>query len=268
MHAVAFANGVIRRVVDQAVRPRGRGHHRRILRCEQVESARYIPFYAQEFASRVGVHPIEVGACRHAARRHIMNALRTQQEGAHEDEEGDEARHRIARQADERGRANTPEGQRPTGLHRDSPHEQRPLGLDRGFDVIGIPHRHAARGHDDVALARRAAQYRARRVQVVGHDAVVPRFAVEHLRQAIQCEAVRVVDASRGQWIARHDELVAGEEQAEPHAPQRRQHRDADRSGQTSVLRPQARAGGEDRARPRGCRCRVGESTPPAAGPF
>ena len=92
------------------------------------------------------------------------------------------------------------------------------------------------------------AQHVARRLQAVGHDAVVAHVAAEHLAQAAQSEAVRVVDAARRQRLARHHQLVAGEEQAELDLPVHRERLDADRSGEARVLRQQAVAGGEDLA--------------------
>ena len=58
--------------------------------------------------------------------------------------------------------------------------------------------------------------------------------------------AIRSYYASRRQRVARHDQLVAGEEQSEPDAPQDRQRGDADRGRETGVLRLKARARGED----------------------
>src|SRR5512134_1593407 len=88
-HPLALRDRVVRRVVDEAVGPGGRGEHGRILRGIQVQAALRIPSYAQVFTPRVGLGPLEIRACIDRVRRHLRDALRLQQERAHEDEEGD-----------------------------------------------------------------------------------------------------------------------------------------------------------------------------------
>src|SRR5260221_12607219 len=61
-HRVAFRDRLLGGIVEQAVGPRGRGQHRRILGRIEIEAAPLVPFYAQELAPRVGLGPVEVGA--------------------------------------------------------------------------------------------------------------------------------------------------------------------------------------------------------------
>src|SRR5690348_13470564 len=91
-----------RGVVDEAVGPGGGGEHRGVLRRIEVEPALRIPFYAQEFAPRVGLRPVEVGTRGNAFGVYRNDSLQAEQEWTHEDEESDEARDRVARQPDER----------------------------------------------------------------------------------------------------------------------------------------------------------------------
>src|SRR5262245_42924460 len=193
---LALADRVPGGIVDQAVGPRGRGKNGGILRRIQVQPASRIPFYAQELAPRVGLGPVEIRSCLDGSRFCGGKSLRAQKEWAHEDQKGHEARHRVARQADEGGGSDLAERERPARLHGDAPHEEPPFGLDRRLHVVGLPDRHAPRGHDHIAFLRRAPQHGARRLEAVRDDAVVVHLAVESLCKAAQGKAVGVVDAS------------------------------------------------------------------------
>src|SRR5690606_32084758 len=132
---VALADRLLRGIVDEPVGPGGGGEHRRILRRIEVEPALRVPFYAKELAPRVGMRPVEVGARLERVRLGLRRALALAQERPHENEEGDEARYRIAGKADEeRGLgagAHLAESKRTPRLHGDLPHEEPPFGLDR-----------------------------------------------------------------------------------------------------------------------------------------
>src|SRR6185503_20720063 len=118
---VALADRAVRRIVDEPVGPCGRGEYRRILRRIKIETAIRIPSYAQEFAPRIGLDPVEIRARIGDARCDLGYALRAQEERPHEDQESHEARDRVAGQTDERARADPAERKRPSGLHRDPP---------------------------------------------------------------------------------------------------------------------------------------------------
>src|SRR3954470_8516964 len=121
---LAPSNRMRGRVVDQPIRPSGRSEDRRILRRVQLQAALRVPFRAQELLAPVRLGPVEIGTRRDGLRLHVLQALRAQEKRAHKDEEGDEARDRVARQADEGSAADAPEGKRPARLHRDAPHEK------------------------------------------------------------------------------------------------------------------------------------------------
>ena len=69
---------------------------------EDVEAARLVHARAQEFVAAIAFLLREVGAHRIDARRDVRDARETQDERPHEQQERAEARHRIARQADEK----------------------------------------------------------------------------------------------------------------------------------------------------------------------
>src|SRR5688572_1375671 len=60
VHQIAFTYRVGGRVIDQAIGPRRRGQHRRILRGKKIQPTLRVPFYAQELAPGVGLGPVEV----------------------------------------------------------------------------------------------------------------------------------------------------------------------------------------------------------------
>jgi hypothetical protein len=106
-----------------------------------------------------------------ALRQAVLDAHPAQDEGPHQHQEGDEARHRVAGQADEVGAAaaggvvHAAEGHRLAGLHGDQPQVELAFGLHRGLDVVFLAHRHAAAGDDEVVAAggaRRAARVASR----------------------------------------------------------------------------------------------------------
>ena len=161
---------------------------------EEIQPARRVRFYAQEFAPRVGLRPVEVGPHREGVRFDRGRALKTQHERPHEQQERHEARHRVPGQADEsRFAALIPrpvaphraERERPARLHRDPPQVEAPFGIDRGLDVILLADRHAARRDDDVAGRGCRAQCCARRFERVGHDAEILDVAAEHAEEAV-----------------------------------------------------------------------------------
>ena len=90
---------------------------------------------------RLDCCPVEVGAHRECSQR-FDSSLPLQDERAREQHERDEARHRIARQSDERHVVHVAERQRLARLHRDLPQIERALGLDRRLHVIFLADRY------------------------------------------------------------------------------------------------------------------------------
>ena len=74
-------------------------------------------------------------------------------------------RNRIPGQPDEIGLADTAERKRPSGFHRDLPHEELAFGFDGGLDEIRIPHGDTAAGDDHVAFACGSAQHHPRCIE-------------------------------------------------------------------------------------------------------
>jgi hypothetical protein len=138
-----------------------------------VEAASIVDARAQEFVAAVAARQIEIGTQRQTTRRHVRDALQTQDERAHEQQECDEARHGIARQAQEkRGQlgavGHLPEGQRLARLDRDLPEVQPTFRRDGRTDMVFLAYRYAARRDDQVVALGGAAQRVARGCQRVG----------------------------------------------------------------------------------------------------
>ena len=165
---------------------------------------------------------------------------------AHRHQEGDEARDRVAGQADEQRLARPPSlgAAAPTapnasglpGLIATCHSSSRPSAGTAGrrwsSSPTETPPAVTIRSCAAAALAQRCA----RGVEPVGHDAQIGDVAAGRLQQAAQREAVRVVDRA---WAcsgcARHHQFVAGREQRHARPAQHRQRRRADAAASPSA---------------------------------
>ncbi len=170
----------------------------------------------------------------------VEHALPAQDERTHEQQERDEARHRIARQADERGTSRTcAERERLAGLHRDLPHLEPALGLHRRLDVVLLADRHAAGRDDQVGADRGAGE--APRACAGGRPA-------RCRGRAPRSPASPAARAARSGWSCRSRPGGSGSPGITSSSPVKntatRSRRctvsvaDADRRGQPEVLRP------------------------------
>ena len=205
-----------------------RGQHARALVGEQIQPARGIAARAQEFAAFVGPGHREVSAGSYRNHSRVGGTLQLQQKRPHQQQEGDEAGHRVARQPHEMRRAagrappHLPIGERLAGLHGDLPEIKLAELLDRGLDVVFLAHRDAAGGEDQVVPFGGRLQRGQRGGAVVRHDAQVAHRAAQAQQQRAQEEAVAVVDGTRLHLrrghLTRHHQFVAGGEQRHPRA--------------------------------------------------
>ena len=83
----------------------------------------------------------------------------------------------------------------------------------------------------------------ARALQIIRHDAEIVHLAAQRFEQTAQHEAVRVVDASGRQRLARHHQLVTGEEGRDTQPSIHGESRGSDRRSERAMLRLQSNTG-------------------------
>ena len=136
---------------------------------------------------------------------------------ADEQLEGDEARNRVAREAEHErigaaGRSRRgPEGERLAGLDGNPPQVDPANRFDRGLHDVERADRDPA-GHDDRvdAFVERVPQPPEDVIEVVAGDAEVQRRAAGRGEQRAKSRPIRVGDAGITERFARRPDLVAG----------------------------------------------------------
>ena len=138
------------------------------------------------------------------------------------------------------------------GLDGDAPEHQAADLLDRAAHVVGLAGRDAARGQHQIVVARRRRRSPSpARPGSSLQDAEVGHRGAEPLEQAVEQRAVGVVERRGGPRPARLDDLVAGREQRDAHAPPHLECRSG--RARRRAPRPARRAAGRPAARPRLC---------------
>ena len=163
----------------------------------------------------------------------------TGQKGSGENQEAHHPGHRIAGQPDERRCSHLTKGDGASRTNGHPPEIDAAQGLDGGFDVIFLAHRHPARSHDHIGQTLRPLQCRDDGVPIVGQNPHIQRLA-SHLPQHGQHGvAVAVVDPPGFQRLAGIADFVAGREKRHLGLCHHRQMGLTDGRRQTDFLGPQ-----------------------------
>ena len=112
--------------------------------------------------------------------------------------------------------------------------------------MVFLADRHATGGDDEVMIGGSRAQHAPRLNERIAHDAEIGQLATQPLDQAVQHEAVRVVNCPGLEGFARHGQFVAGEKQGDLELAQHRENRQPDRSRQAAGLWRQQGASCQD----------------------
>ena len=152
-----------------------------------------------------------------AARNRSPAAGEPAKRRAHEQLEGDEARHRVAREAEHErvgtaGRSRRgPEGERLAGLDGNPPQVDPADRFDRGLHDVERPDRDPA-GHDDRvdAFVERMPQPPEDVIEVVAGDPEIQRRAAGRGEQRAKSGTIRIGDAGLAERFAGRPDLVAG----------------------------------------------------------
>ena len=156
--------------------------------------------------------------------------------------EGDETRHRISRQSDERRARDNSHRDRTPGLDRHPPQHQRSDAFDARFDMVLFAGRNPAGSENEVVAGSDFLQAGGERSAIIPENTEIADFATQPLEHRHQHEAVGIEQLRRRARAARRYQFIAGRKHRDADAPAHLHMRQAEGGRKRDILRPQALA--------------------------